>query len=222
MLNVDTRTIQRSKTRRDGFIVSNKNVLGAVAAEVIVCTKCDLWKGRVKAVPGVGSPESQVLLIGEAPGQAEDLRGEPFVGAAGKLLDALLSETGFSRAGVFITNVVKCRPPRNREPKPHEIEMCAPYLNRQIDIIKPRFIVTLGNHSTAYIFSKARLPFRSITQARGKVHETSILGLKVAVFPTFHPAAALYSAQYKKQLEEDFHRLRDELLKRGLVSPSIS
>ena len=207
---------------RDGLILANKRLLGAVAAEVVVCIKCDLWKGRIKAVPGVGNPESQVLFIGEAPGQSEDLKGEPFVGAAGKFLDTLLSETGFSRAEVFITNVVKCRPPRNREPRPDEIETCTPYLNRQIGIIQPRFIVTLGSHSTAYVLSKARLPFHSITQARGRVYETSILGLKVAVFPTFHPAAALYSARYKKQLEEDFQRIRDELLKRGLVGPSIS
>jgi DNA polymerase len=207
---------------RDGLILSNKHLLDAVAAEVVVCIKCDLWKGRKKAVPGVGNPESRVLFIGEAPGQSEDLKGEPFVGAAGKLLDTLISETGLSRADVFITNVVKCRPPRNREPGPHEIETCTPYLNRQIGIIKPRFIVTLGNHSTAYVLSKARLPFSSITQARGKVYETSILGLKVAVFPTFHPAAALYSGQYKKQLEEDFQRIRGELLKRGLVNPSMS
>lgn len=188
----------------------------------MVCIKCDLWKGRKKAVPGVGNPESRVLFLGEAPGQSEDLKGEPFVGAAGKFLDTLLSETGLSRADIFITNVVKCRPPRNRDPRPDEIETCTPYLNRQIGLIQPRFIVTLGNHSTAYILSKARLPFRSITQARGKVYETSILGLKVAVFPTFHPAAALYSARYKKQLEEDFQRIKDELLKMGLVTPSSS
>ena len=204
----------------DDLILSNKHFLDAVASEVMVCVKCDLWKGRKKAVPGVGNPASRVLFIGEAPGQAEDLKGEPFVGAAGKFLDTLLSEIGFSRADVFITNVVKCRPPRNREPKPDEIETCTPYLKRQIGIIQPRFIVTLGNHSTAYVLSKARLPFQSITQARGNVYETSILGLKVAVFPTFHPAAALYSARYKKQLEEDFQRMKEELLKRGLVSPS--
>lgn len=202
--------------------MSNKHLLDAVAAEVVVCIKCDLWKGRKKAVPGVGNPESRVLFLGEAPGQSEDLKGEPFVGAAGKFLDTLLSETGLSRADIFITNVVKCRPPRNRDPRPDEIETCTPYLNRQIGLIQPRFIVTLGNHSTAYILSKARLPFRSITQARGKVYETSILGLKVAVFPTFHPAAALYSARYKKQLEEDFQRIKDELLKMGLVTPSSS
>jgi uracil-DNA glycosylase family 4 len=202
--------------------LSNKDLLDAVAAEVIVCTKCDLWKDRVKAVPGVGNPESRVLFIGEAPGQTEDLKGEPFVGAAGKFLDTLLSETGFSRADVFITNVVKCRPPRNRDPRPIEIETCTPYLNRQMSVIKPRFIVTLGNHSTAYILSRAGIPFQSITYARGRVYETSILGMRLAVFATFHPAAALYSARYKEQLEEDFKLIRDELLKRGLVSPSIS
>jgi DNA polymerase len=202
--------------------LSNKHLLDAVASEVIVCTKCDLWKDRVKAVPGVGNSESRVLFIGEAPGQAEDLKGEPFVGAAGKFLDTLLSETGLLRSDVFITNVVKCRPPRNREPKPHEIETCTPYLNRQMSVIKPRFIVTLGNHSTAYILSKAGLPFQSITQARGRVYEAYILGMKLAVFPVFHPAAALYSPRYKEQLEEDFKLIRDELLKRGLVSPSIS
>jgi len=200
--------------------LSNKHLLDAVAAEVVVCVKCDLCKGRKKAVPGVGNPESRVLFIGEAPGQSEDLKGEPFVGAAGKFLNTLLSEIGFSRADVFITNVVKCRPPRNRDPRPDEIETCTPYLNRQIGIIQPKLIVTLGNHSTAYVLSKAQLPFHSITQARGKVYETTILGLKVAVFPTFHPAAALYSARYKKQLEEDFQRMKEELLKRGLVSPS--
>jgi len=207
---------------RDGFILSNKHLLDAVAAEVMVCVKCDLWKGRKKAVPGVGNPESRLLFIGEAPGQSEDLKGEPFVGAAGKFLDALLSEIGFSRADVFITNVVKCRPPRNREPKPDEIETCTPYLNRQIGIIQPRFIVTLGSHSTAYILSKAMLPFDSITRARGKVYETSILGSTVAVFPTFHPAAALYSAHYKQRLEEDFQLIKEQLLKKGLIHPSTS
>jgi len=198
--------------------LSNKHLLDAVAAEVVVCVKCDLCKGRKKAVPGVGNPESRVLFIGEAPGQSEDLKGEPFVGAAGKFLNTLLSEIGFSRADVFITNVVKCRPPRNRDPRPDEIETCTPYLNRQIGIIQPKLIVTLGNHSTAYVLSKAQLPFHSITQARGKVYETTILGLKVAVFPTFHPAAALYSVRYEKQLEEDFQRMKEELLKRGLAS----
>lgn len=193
-----------------------------MAAEVVVCIKCQLWKGRKKAVPGLGSPESKIMFIGEAPGQAEDLKGEPFVGAAGQFLDSLLSENGFSRSDVFITNVVKCRPPGNRDPKPEEIETCMPYLNRQMAILGPKFIVTMGNHSTSCLLSRANLPFSSITQARGKVYETSFLGYKVAVFPTFHPAAALYSARYKDQLEKDFQEIRNELLKRGLVSSSSS
>ena len=197
---------------------SNEELLDNVAAEVVVCTKCYLWKGRKKAVPGVGNPESKALFIGEAPGRSEDIEGEPFVGAAGKFLDELLSGIGLSRKDVFITNVVKCRPPENRDPLPDEVETCTPYLNRQIGIIQPRFIVTLGNHSTAYILQKAKLPFRSITQARGKVYETSLLGMEIAIFPTFHPAAALYSIQYRDQLVKDFQQIRNELIKRELAS----
>lgn len=199
--------------------MSNKELLDAVGAEVVVCIKCDLWESRVKAVPGTGNPQAQVILVGEAPGESEDLKGEPFVGAAGKFLDILLSEIGFSRTDVFITNVVKCRPPRNRDPRPDEIETCTPYLNRQIGIIEPKFIIALGNHSTAYILSKAKSQFHNITQARGKVYETTIYGMKIAVFPTFHPAAALYSGRYKEQLEKDFQQIGNELSKRGLLKP---
>jgi uracil-DNA glycosylase family 4 len=196
---------------------SNKELLDNVATEVVVCPKCRLCKTRKKAVPGVGNPEARLVLIGEAPGRSEDLVGEPFVGAAGKFLDTLLSEIGFSRSEVFITNVVKCRPPENRDPLPDEIEMCTPYLIRQLGIIQPSAIITLGKHSTEYVFSKARFPFHSITQAHGRTYETTILGMKIVVFPTFHPAAALYNNQYEAQIKEDFQKTRKELLKRGLV-----
>jgi uracil-DNA glycosylase family 4 len=187
---------------------SNKELLDNVATEVVVCTKCCLWKDRKKAVPGIGNPESRLMLIGEAPGRSEDIKGEPFVGTAGKFLDTLLSEIGFSRKDVFITNVVKCRPPENRDPLPNEIETCTPYLNRQMGIIEPEMIFTLGKHSTAYVFSKANLPFHSITQEHGKMFETKILGVKTRVFPTFHPAAALYNASYEKQIREDFQLVK--------------
>lgn len=200
--------------------MSNEELLEGVTREVVVCIKCRLWKSRRNAVPGVGNPECRVLLIGEGPGQSEDLKGEPFVGPAGKFLDSQLSNIGFSRTDVFITNVVKCRPPRNRDPQLDEIATCTPYLNRQIAILEPRFIITMGKHSTAYVLSKANLPFQSITQAHGKVYEASLFGMKVAIFPTFHPAAALYSAQYKDQLEEDFQQIRNELSKRGLLTLS--
>jgi len=194
-----------------------KELLGAVAAEVVVCVKCSLWKTRKNAVPGEGNPESQIMFIGEAPGYWEDVKGKPFVGDAGKFLDTLLSEIGFSREGVFIGNVLKCRPPRNREPQPNEIQTCTPYLDRQIKAIQPKFIVTLGNHSTAYIFSRANLPFNSITQAHGKFHEASILDMQVTIFPTFHPAAALYHPRYKQQINADFKQLKQELQKRGIT-----
>ncbi len=196
---------------------SNKELLMVVAAEVVICVKCDLWKTRRNAVPGIGNTEAKVLLIGEAPGESEDFKGEPFVGSAGKFLDELLSQIGLSRNDVFITNIVKCRPPSNRDPLPIEIETCTPYLNRQIGIIEPKLIVTLGRHSTQYLFSKTNLPFYSITRAHGRAYGTSIYGMKVTIFPTFHPAAALYHPRYKDELLKDFQQLRIELLKRELI-----
>jgi uracil-DNA glycosylase family 4 len=200
--------------------LSKKELLDVVAAEVIVCIKCALWKTRKNAVPGEGNPEAEIILIGEAPGYWEDVRGKPFVGDAGKFLDSLLSEMGFSRENVFICNVLKCRPPKNREPMPIEIQTCTLYLDRQIRLIQPEFIVTLGNYSTAYIFSKAGLPFNSITRAHGKFYDISILDIKATIFATFHPAAALYSAKYKERTTDDFKLLRQELKKRGIVTQS--
>ena len=188
--------------------MSKKELLDVIAGEVIACTKCKLWKTRKNAVPGEGNSNSPVIFIGEAPGYWEDIKGKPFVGAAGKLLDTLLSETNLSRENVFIGNVLKCRPPKNREPQPNEIKTCTPYLERQIQVIQPQFIVTLGNYSTAYIFSKATLPFGGITQAHGKFYEASILDMPVTIFPTFHPAAALYSGKYKELLQQDFRLLK--------------
>jgi DNA polymerase len=196
--------------------LSKKEFLDAVATEIIVCTKCPLWKTRKNAVPGEGNSESPVMFIGEAPGQSEDIKGKPFVGAAGKFLETMLSEIGLSRNDVFICNIVKCRPPRNREPMPNEIQTCTPYLNRQIKIIKPKIIVTLGNYSTAYIFSKANLPFNGITQARGKFYQATILDVQITIFPTFHPAAALYSAKYKETLQHDFQLLKSKLARRAI------
>lgn len=168
-------------------------------------------------MPGEGSSESQIMFVGEAPGYWEDVKGKPFVGAAGKFLDTLLSEAGLSRENVFIGNILKCRPLKNREPLPDEIQKCTPYLNKQIRIIQPKIIVTLGNYSTNYIFAEAMLPFNGITRAHGKFHEVSILGLDVIVFPTFHPAAGLYNTKYKGLLQQDFQLLRQELVKHGYL-----
>jgi len=192
-------------------------LLNAIATEVVACRKCHLWKTRKNAVPGEGNPNAQVMFVGEAPGHWEDVKGRPFVGAAGKFLENLLSIVGFSREDVFICNVLKCRPPENREPSQQEIQTCTYYLDRQIEVIKPKVIVTLGNYSSAYIFSKAELPFQSITQTHGKFHDITILGIKVIVFPTFHPAAALYSARYREQITNDFKLLRQKLAEKGIA-----
>ncbi|MFQ6087130.1 MAG: uracil-DNA glycosylase family protein, partial [Candidatus Bathyarchaeia archaeon] len=148
-------------------------------------------------------------FVGEAPGYWEDVKGRPFVGAAGKVLDTLLAEINLSRGMVYITNVVKCRPPENRDPSPIEVETCTPYLNLQIKTIQPEIIVTLGRHSTSYILSKAG--YREavgITKLRGKVYSVKLLGLSVSVLPTFHPAAVLHNPKYKDALERDFHFLK--------------
>lgn len=200
--------------------LSRKESLETIASEILICTKCSLSKTRKNAVPGEGGPESQIMFIGEGPGQREDVEGRPFVGQAGKFLETLLSETCLVRGETFICNIVRCRPPSNRQPLPDEIRACTPYLDRQIRAIQPKVIVTLGNCSTGYVFSKAGLSFTSITQLHGRTYEKNILGVRVAVFPTFHPAAALYSAKYKEQLIEDFQMLKRELLERGVVSRS--
>ncbi|OYT47358.1 uracil-DNA glycosylase [Candidatus Bathyarchaeota archaeon ex4484_231] len=190
---------------------SKQQQLEAIAEEIRKCTKCNLAKTRSKAVPGEGNPDSQVVFIGEAPGYWENVKGKPFVGAAGKILDEVLGKIGISRSEVFITNVLKCRPPMNRDPRKAEVEACIPYLDRQLEVMKPRFIVTLGRHSSAYIFSKIGKPFSSISKVRGKLHVVNLWGSTVYVQPTFHPAAALYNVELKRDLEADLRLLKHEL-----------
>jgi DNA polymerase len=194
-----------------GSSSSREKLLSDVASEVVVCTKCVLWRSRRNAVPGEGNPRARAMFIGEAPGSSEDVEGRPFVGAAGKFLETLLLGIGLSREDVFICNIVKCRPPRNRVPKPLEVGTCTSYLLRQIKTIKPEFLVTLGNCSTDYILSRAHLPFSGITSVHGQFHQVSLDEARVKVFSTFHPAAALYDAKYKDQLISDFDILKKEL-----------
>jgi len=196
--------------------MSKQDHLKTIEAEVKACRKCGLWKTRKNAVAGEGKPDAAVMFIGEAPGYWEDLKGRPFVGAAGKLLDEMLLGIGLSRGEVYIANILKCRPPENRDPFPVEVEACTPFLDRQIRIIEPRLIATLGRHSTSYILSKAGFKYvEGITELRGKVYRADVLGLRVSVIPTYHPAAALYSAKYRGGLEGDFRLLRLELEKHG-------
>ena len=195
--------------------MSKQSLMKVVATEVKACHRCELWKNRQNPVPGEGNIEAVVMLVGEAPGYWEDVKGRPFVGAAGKLLDETLSEAGLSRGEVYITNVLKCRPPENRDPLAGEIVSCTPFLDRQIQIIKPRLIVTLGRHSTSYILSKAGVEVEGITQLHGRTFEIGLLGFRVLVIPTYHPAAALYNVKYRDEIKRDFQLVKLELEKRG-------
>ena len=162
------------------------------------CTKCALHKGRVNAVPGSGSANARILIIGEGPGFNEDQQGLPFIGRSGKLLDELLAAVPIVRDDVFITNVVKCRPPDNRDPLPDEVIACRPYLKRQIELLDPRVIVTLGRHSLLRFYPEGK-----ISKDHGKIlrWEGRIL------FPLYHPAAGLRNPAIKKQLQEAVLRL---------------
>jgi DNA polymerase len=146
------------------------------------------------------------MLIGEAPGEVEDETGRPFVGAAGKLLNSLLQDIGVDRSSLYITNVVKCRPPNNRDPTDEEINACRPYLIRQIAVVRPRRIVTLGRHSTRVILGLGGLRVSEISRVRGRVFRVTIAGVEVEVYPTYHPAAALYNPSIKGVLKEDLAR----------------
>ncbi|MHB9031786.1 MAG: uracil-DNA glycosylase family protein [Anaerolineae bacterium] len=166
--------------------------------EVRNCRLCRLAKERRYAVPGEGPDNAKIMLIGEAPGYHEDQQGRPFVGAAGQFLESLLTRIGLSRRDVFICNVIKCRPPENRDPLPDELACCRPYLDRQIELIKPKLIITLGRYSMGLAFQGV-----SIT----KIHGTARRIDDVTYVPMFHPAAALHQPKYRSMIEEDFDKL---------------
>lgn len=174
--------------------------LEAIAAEVRVCTRCRLHEGRTRAVPGEGSADTEVVFVGEGPGFHEDGEGRPFVGRAGALLTQLLASIGWRREDVFITNVVKCRPPENRDPEPDEIAACAPYLARQLAVLDPALVVTLGRHSMGRFMPGAR-----ISSAHGTSRPVDpALGPRSAlVFAMYHPAAALRTPDIQRQSYED-------------------
>jgi DNA polymerase len=182
------------------------------ADEISGCTRCRLAQGRTQVVFGAGSPSADLMFVGEAPGFHEDKQGVPFVGQAGKLLDKLLAGIGLGRHDVFVANVLKCRPPGNRDPQPDEIESCEPHLFRQIELIEPVVIATLGNFATKLLSGRPT----GITRVHGQEQEAVLGGRKVLLYPLYHPAAALYTPAMLKVLESDFARL-PELLGRELV-----
>jgi uracil-DNA glycosylase family 4 len=185
--------------------------LESLAAEISRCTRCLLHRGRTKAVPGVGPSNAEIMFIGEAPGFHEDQQGLPFVGAAGNFLDELLESIGLKREQVFIANVIKCRPPGNRDPLPEEIEACKPYLDRQIDLIQPKLVVTLGRFSMARAFPKAR-----ISRIHGQPRK--IGGL--LYYPMYHPAAALHQPSLRRTVEEDMRRIPELIEQAAQIADS--
>ncbi len=183
--------------------------LEAVAADVRICTRCRLHEGRTRAVPGEGHPSTEVVFVGEGPGANEDREGRPFVGRAGDLLVKLLATIGWRRDEVFITNVVKCRPPENRDPEPDEIAACLPYLRRQLEILDPALIVTLGRHSLGRFRPGARIGQTHGTSAR--VDPAS--GARDALgYALYHPAAALRSTDVERQTFDDVAGIPGALL----------
>jgi uracil-DNA glycosylase len=177
--------------------------LELLSEEASGCTRCRLSEGRTQVVFGVGSPDAELMFVGEAPGFHEDKQGFPFVGQAGKLLDKLLAGIGLTRADVYIANVLKCRPPGNRDPMPDEIEQCEGYLFRQIEAIEPKLVATLGNFATKLLSGKQL----GITRVHGQEQEVTLGNRRVLLYPLYHPAAALYTPRMLEVLEEDFRRI---------------
>jgi DNA polymerase len=189
--------------------------LAAYSEEIAGCTKCALAKGRTQVVFGSGSPTADLMFVGEAPGFHEDKQGVPFVGAAGQLLGKLLAGIGMTRDEVFVANVLKCRPPGNRDPQPDEIEACEPHLWKQIELIRPKVIATLGNFATKLLSGKPL----GITRVHGVEQEVVLGGNRVLLYPLFHPAAALYTPRMLEVLEADFRRV-PELLGAAVAPPA--
>lgn len=180
-------------------MVSKVARLSEIHTEIFHCTKCPLHEERNRTVPGAGNPDAEILFIGEAPGQQEDEQGLPFVGRSGKLLEELLATINLTRNDVFIANVIKCRPPNNRNPQQSEIDACNPYLTTQINVLDPLMIVTLGKFGMSMFFPNER----SIT----KIHGKERYGTRRVYYPLYHPAYALRNPSAKVELFEDFERI---------------
>ncbi|MGB9725174.1 MAG: uracil-DNA glycosylase [Fervidicoccaceae archaeon] len=190
----------------------NESEIEKLNEEIITCTKCPLYKYRNKAVPGWGNTKSEIMLVGEAPGREEDAKGIPFVGRAGKLLDEVLKIVGISREKVYITNVVKCRPPANRKPKRNEALSCLPYLIKEILLVEPKIIVLLGSTPATYLFNESipysRTPkIKALKEIRGKQGKITIQGKSFISIATFHPAAVLRNPKLRGEFEEDMRNI---------------
>jgi len=188
-------------------------ILDELAHSLRNCQRCKLAKlGRSQVVFGVGNPHASVMFVGEAPGFYEDKQGEPFVGAAGKLLNELLESAGLSRSEIYIANVIKCRPPNNRDPEPDEVETCKPFLLQQIEMIRPALVCSLGNWATQTLLDRKV----GITKVRGQAIRLE----KFVLFPLLHPAAALHQGNLREPLIEDFKKLKTYLVQAKAPTPT--
>lgn len=177
--------------------------LECLEAEAAGCTRCGLATSRVQVVYGTGAPDADLMLVGEAPGFGEERDGTPFAGQAGALLDRLLGTIGLSRDDVYLANVLKCRPPSNRDPLPDEVAACEPHLFRQVEAVRPRVVATLGTFATRLLSARPH----GITRVHGREQEVTVGALRVTLYPLYHPAAALYTPTMLRVLEEDVARL---------------
>ncbi len=196
----------------DKFVFKKSIALKRLHTEIIQCRRCHLSESRSKAVPGEGMISTHIMFIGEAPGREEDKQGRPFVGTAGKFLDELLKEAGLQRENIYIGNVLKCRPSldgRDRRPSEEEIKACSPYLDRQIELVQPRVICTLGNVAMEYIIRKYGLDERSISRIHGTIFKTDNL----QIIPLYHPAAILYKPDLEHIMRRDFKIIREVICK---------
>jgi len=191
-------------------------LMDRLAEEVSNCRRCDLCELRENVVFGEGDLETAVVLVGEAPGRREDEEGRPFVGSAGKLLNRILDETGLNRGDIYITNIVKCRPPGNRRPNQGEVEECATHLDKQLSLIEPRVIVPMGNSATGYFLKRHGLRRQAIGSIHGHVLPIKAAWGDTKLYPIYHPAAILYNRRLEEDLRSDLRALRK------LIDPGLS
>lgn len=202
------------------MMMSKESEINELRQRVNSCQKCDLYKTRHQPVIGDGSYDASILFIGEAPGFHEDKKGLPFVGRAGKILDELLLSIGLNRSDVFIANILKCRPPNNRNPKKDEIVACTEYLDRQIEIIQPSILVPLGNFACSYIFEKFGVTYDKISRIHGEIFQKNTLLGSLFIIPMYHPAVATYNPQKKSTLLKDMQTIQNLTNKRLVEKPS--
>ena len=184
-----------------------KELMEELSVEINSCKKCELSKTRNRPLVGDGSVDTNILVVGESPGYNEDLQGKAFVGESGKILDKLLGLADLKRTDIYITNILKCHPPRNHSPNRHEIDSCIQYLYKQIGIIKPKIIMTLGKYASREVFAKFNLEFSRISEIHGKAFSVETLFGKVNIIPLYHPAVACYHSEMLDVLKEDFKNL---------------